>query len=126
MELYDAKSFLNQVNYSELQISTRRKELETLEALLLSPEAPPGTDLQILSLQEELTREIDGLVGRRCEILQLIARLPKPEHRIVLELHYLRGWSFSRIAVNMKYGKRYIYRLHAAALKNFSEILKDV
>ena len=130
MELNDAKHFLNQASYFELRIKTRMEELEKLEKVQSSElkvqRAPAGAGeltQKIEALKEEIRRDIDSLVTQKREILRMIGQLSKPEYQTVLELRYLRGWDWKRIALNMHFHERYILKLHAAALKNLSELL---
>ena len=74
---------------------------------------------KIEALKEEIRRDIDSLVTQKREILQMIGQLSKPEYQTVLELRYLRGWTWNRIAMNMHFCEAGIYKLHNAALKEF-------
>ena len=121
MELNDAKRFLNQASYFDLRIKTKLEELETLNEL----EKVQSSEFKVQraeGLREEIRRDIDSLVAQKQEIMQMIGQLSKPEYQTVLELRYLRGWSWKRIAMNMHFGMDYTYQLHQKALKEFSAL----
>ena len=118
MELNDAKRFLNQASYFELRIKTKVEELEKLKEL----EKVQSEKFKVQraeALQEEIRRDIDSLVAQKQEIMQMIGQLSKPEYQTVLELRYLRGWTWKRIAMNMHFCEAGIYKIHNAALKEF-------
>lgn len=118
MELNDAKRFLNQASYFDLRIRTKMEELEKLEKV----QSEKFKVQRAEGLREEIRRDLDSLVTQKQEILRMIGQLSKPEYQTVLELRYLRGWSYNRIAMNMHFVKTYVYNLHNAALKEFSEL----
>jgi hypothetical protein len=89
-----------------------------------NPFSSSAAAAKILSLQSNINRDIDSLVNLKDEITRRIGQLSKPEYQTVLELRYLCFWSWEKIAVNMHYHQLYIYELHRAALKEFSEVLQ--
>ena len=115
MELNDAKRFLNQASYFDLRIRTRMEELKKLEKVQSSEFKVQRAE----GLREEIRRDLDSLVTQKQEILRMIGQLSKPEYQTVLELRYLRGWTWKRIAMNMHFCEAGIYKLHNAALKEF-------
>ena len=117
MELNDARRFLNQASYFDLQIRTRMEELEKLEKM-----AGAGEHAQkIEGLREEIQRDLDSLVAQKQEIMQRIGQLSKPEYQTVLELRYLRRWTWNRIAMNLHICERHARRLAKEAFQEISE-----
>ena len=149
MELNSVKDYLNRANYSELRINAKlalKEEFKVQSSNIAcgrdlirpslrtgapSPEgegkAPAGAAAERMAeLQEEIDRELGELAEQKLKIMQLIRRVSKPESQTVLELRYLKGWSWKRIAMNMHYSVTHVCRLHKAALKEISEFRKDV
>ena len=70
----------------------------------------------IRHLEEELLADYHALTRRRENVQRLIDRIPDERHRAVLEMRYLEGLPFFRIAMNLHYDERQIYRYHRAGL----------
>jgi DNA-directed RNA polymerase specialized sigma subunit len=120
----DAKEYLKQAKYLDLQIHSKLRQLESLKELLLIAGETDGTVTKIAALQEEINREIDGLADRKQEMLHLIGRLSKTEYRILMELRYLRRWPWEKIEENMHFSRGHLYRVHRCALEEFDRLLK--
>ena len=83
------------------------------------------TVLRILMLQRELEEDIDALVSLKRRISELIAAVPSPEHRALLELRYLGFRPWERIAEEMHYSLHHLYKLHNAALEECEHLLTE-
>ena len=51
----------------------------------------------------------------------MIGQLSKPEYQTVLELRYLRRWTWNRIAMNLHICERHARRLAKEAFQEISE-----
>lgn len=71
----------------------------------------------------EVQNEIIELKKRVSGALELIEKLRKPQHKIVLKYRYIYGKSWSNISDLMQLNDKYIFFLHREALKEFEKIL---
>ena len=122
--MLDAKEYLEQARFLDMRINAKQAQLDSLHQLMLKLGGSDRAAAKISILQEKINRDIDSLVNLKDEITCRISQLSKPEYQTVLELRYLCFWSWEKIAVNMHYHQLYIYELHRAALKEFSEVLQ--
>lgn len=125
MELNSVKEYLSRANYSELRICSKLSQLEKMHRIMLEMGGSDRTEAKIAALQEEVDREIDELIEVKTEILRLIRRLPKPEHQTVLELRYLKGWTWKKIMINMHYSRSWTFTLHQSALEQIRYLLNE-
>lgn len=79
---------------------------------------------QLTVLEDQINADINQLIRARMEIREAIARLPTDEMRLLMELRYLNGRGWRRIAREMHFDESHIYRLHDMAL-NSIEIPKN-
>ena len=121
----DAKEYLKQAKYLDMQIHAKLRQLEPLKELLLIAGGADGTVTKMAALQEEINREIDALADLKREIMHLIARVSKPEYRVLLELRYLRCWPWEKISGNMHCSKVHIFRIQKRALEEVDQLLKE-
>lgn len=73
---------------------------------------------KIVDLETEINDEIDALVDLEREIRGCISKLTNENQRVVLEMKYINGLTFEKIAENMHYSLRAVYNYHASALKS--------
>lgn len=71
-------------------------------------------------IKDKIVAEIDRLIDLRQEIMTMIAAVPDPAQRELLERRYIQLQSLERIAVEMNYSYRQILRLHGWALQQIS------
>lgn len=71
---------------------------------------------KIIDLQNEINRDIDRLVDLKREIVTVIKAIENPEHQTLLEKRYLCFLTWEKIAVDMGYDLRWLYRIHKRAL----------
>jgi len=69
-------------------------------------------------LEDQLLSDYHQLSLRQQRIGEYLARVPDERHRTVLEMRYLQGMPFFRIAMAMHYDERQIYRYHRAGLQH--------
>lgn len=129
-----AKQFLSQAIRLDLQISAGMQEACRLRSLaeqvtvVLSPDQmrrgkTPSLEaaaVQLVQLEEDIVRDIQRLVRAKREIREAIARLPRAEERVLLQLRYLCGKKWESIAVEMNYSWRQVHNIHNRALKNIA------
>ena len=101
-----------------------REKRERISRIIASalPSAGTGdrvgeTAAEIADLENEVLRDYSALVARQKQIGDAIRRVPDPRQSGILEMRYLRGLPFFRIAMDMHYDERQIYRLHKKALE---------
>ncbi len=72
---------------------------------------------RIVDLEREINEEIGRLTDVQSEIRAAIKTVHEERLRIILELHYINGLTFDKIAKKMNYSHRQIYRFHEKALE---------
>ena len=125
------KEYLSQYGWIERNIRRLEEEKERWRqrALHITPswsDAPGGgsgedkiqTAVEKACLVEDkIVAEIDRLVNLRQEIITVIAAVPDPAQRELLERRYIQLQSLERIAVEMNYSYVHVKRLHGWALQ---------
>ena len=125
------KEYLPQYGWIERNIRRLEEEKERWRqrALHITPswsDAPGGgsgedkiqTAVEKACLVEDkIVAEIDRLVNLRQEIITVIAAVPDPAQRELLERRYIQLQSLERIAVEMNYSYVHVKRLHGWALQ---------
>lgn len=81
--------------------------------------------VKIMTLEEEINKDIDELVDLKTDITHLIKQLDNHEYQIILEERYLCFKKFENISVDMGYSIQHIFRLHDQALKELSKFYKS-
>ena len=71
---------------------------------------------KIIDLQNEINQDIDRLVDLKREIVAVIKAIENPEYQTLLEKRYLCFLTWEKIAVDMGYDLRWLYRVHKRAL----------
>lgn len=75
-------------------------------------------------VEDKIVAEIDRLVDLRQKIMTVIAAVPDPAQRELLERRYIQLQSLERIAVEMNYSYVHVKRLHGWALQRI-QVPKD-
>lgn len=81
--------------------------------------------VKIIDLEHEINADIDSLVDLKAEMISKIKSIPCIEHQMLLELRYICFKPWEDIAEDMNFSLQHIFRLHSAALQNFSKIFED-
>lgn len=138
----NAKQFLRQVRYLDDLIDTKLEQIQELRSLaekVTSTLSLDGTSLQssglqdkigdlvarIVDLQMEIEKATSRMIDIKTKAMRLIDNMPTPEHRLLLQMRYLRGLTWEQIAVDMAYTYRGIHYLHSRALREFEEVCQD-
>ncbi len=79
------------------------------------------TVAHIDDLTRQLAQRLDRLVTLRQEIGTAIDGVPDPKQRELLQLRYIKGLTWEKLATAMGYHDfRWIYRLHGRALESLT------
>ena len=134
-----AKDFLSEAARLDTRVRCKLEQLEALRSLAqrvtgsMAVHAGAVTSghgrtedsvVRIVMLQRELEEDIDTLLGLKRRIGALVAALPSPEHRTLLELRYLCFRPWEEIAEEMHYSLHHLYKLHNAALDHCDRLLE--
>lgn len=119
--LCDARDFLS--GYLRLDAAQAVK-LSRLDALrsaagrlrALHSSAPD----ELAALEKEILADYSVLLQRQKSIGDAIRRVPDEMSRLVLESRYLEGLPFFRIAMNLHFDERQIYRYHRRGLEHIA------
>ena len=83
------------------------------------------TMVSLIDYEYKINSRIDELVNLKQEINDIINKLPRLEHRIVLTKRYLQRKRWEQIAVEMKYEERQVRRFKTEALNLADQILSE-
>lgn len=134
----NAKEYLSQAYYLDQRINSKLQQLDRLNDLAtkytaIITETPKSegfsnstlaaTVSKIVDLQNEINRDIDKLLVLKGDITDVINSVKNLEYQTLLERRYLCFMSWKKIALDMKYEPRHIFRLHKKAL-NECKVLK--
>lgn len=139
----NAKQYLKQITRLDNLIKSKLEQIEelrslaekvTVEAKLVksynknSYQSDKVGDVvvKIVDLNNEINEYIDRLVDLKAEAIRLIDSLEDPDYRLLLNLRYINGYTFERIAVEMNYCYRWITKLHGRALEAFNGVLQEL
>lgn len=133
-----AKEFLSQAKYLDARINSKIRQVADLNdlatnatsALTGMPHNPnhgrssmADCVAKIVDLQAEINSDIDALVDLKREILETIKGLENVEYQTILERRYLCFETWEKIAAEMGYDLRWLFRLHGKALDEVQSIL---
>lgn len=79
---------------------------------------------KIVDLEREIIAEIDRSVDVQREIREVISAVPTERLRTILEKRYLNCMSFNKIAEELHYSYKQLYRLHKRALSEIKDVLE--
>ena len=83
------------------------------------------TMVSLIDYERKINSRIDELVNLKQEINDVIGKLPRLEHRIVLTKRYLQRKRWEQIAVEMEYEERQVRRFKTEALNLADQILSE-
>lgn len=72
---------------------------------------------KIVSIEEEINADVDRLISIRGEVEKAIKSVPDETLRTLLELRYIDGLTWERIAVKLDKSYQWVCELHGRALK---------
>lgn len=124
---------LEDLRESRLVIRLLKKEIEDLESLIVSvnphysdtPKSSPKHDkmgnciVQLIEFKEKLSNEIQYFLNAYAIVHEQINVLEDTNYRLVLSYRYILDYKFGKIAYEMNYNIRTIFRMHERALSEF-------
>ncbi len=78
---------------------------------------------KIVDLENEINEDINALVDLEREIRDCISKIPNANHRAVLELKYINGFTLKQIADKLNYSLDGIKKIHKRALESVYPII---
>ncbi len=136
----NAKEYLNQAFRIDQRINSKLEQVASLHALATKATSTmtdmPGSPnrnihrmedilIKIMELEDEINADIDKLVDLKAEITETIKAVDHLEYQTLLEKRYLCFQTWERIAVDMDYDLRWVYRMHNKALDAVQKIMKQ-
>ena len=130
-----AKAYFNELILIDKQIYAKLEEIDRLNdlaakctsTLMATPGGGNGsledTIARIVDYKREVNADIDKLVGMKRERRGVIEQLPNKEHRLILTKRYICGHRWEKIAVDLGYDLRYLYKMHGKALQEAQNFL---
>lgn len=131
MTSQEKKNYLMQYQFADRHINELIEEKERVRAMLerITPtysESVGGKKddkmvngvARLLDLENKINSEIDALYSMRLNINADLSQLHDNRMYRVLYLRYIADYKWERIAYEMGYDLRYIYKLHGQALFN--------
>ncbi len=114
-----ARELLSSALRLDAMIALKLARLDALKARAEKARIVPGLSEETEQglLEQEILEEYRALMARQRRIQALLSRMPDERQRTVLELRYLQGLPFFRIAMQLHYDERQIYRYHRAGLR---------
>ncbi|MCC8046063.1 MAG: hypothetical protein LUH03_00020 [Oscillospiraceae bacterium] len=131
----DPKTFLLQGRNAQARIAAKRERIDSwrqlAESITVTLKADGGSSpggykqslvenaaCNIIDLENEIIADINELAGIEMVIHEAINLFVKDDrYRAVLEMKYLNGYGWRRIASKLYYGEDWVCRLHGAALQ---------
>lgn len=127
-----ARAFLSRARTLDGEIDCKLEQVMRLRSRLTSctrllTDVPGGgttdwtdTVARVLELEEEINGDINRLIDLKREIRERIDAVENPTHRQLLELRYLCGMSWRKIAGKMHYSEDWVKEMHTHALEALS------
>lgn len=134
-----ARRFFEQARALEQRIEGRRALIESLREMAerttaqadgpavsrsVDPHRVENLILRMVEAEGEIEADLHALGGVRREMGAVIAAVPDPELQTVLELRYVCGLPWTRIAGAMDCTLSNVYKLHRRALSAVDGVLK--
>lgn len=132
-----AKEYLNQARHLDALINCRLREIDywkdlsgsvsgmKFDGMPHSPNRPTEAPFvrcleKIDEIQRDVAQKVELLVAIRDKINTAIDKLADRDEQMVLRYRYLDNLSWTEISMMMNVSERTVYRIHGAALQNFS------
>ncbi len=126
-----SKEFLDQGYRIDVMIDAKVEQIANLRNMLtkLNPEMTDmpknpnrgtskveDTIVKIVSLEEEVNRDVDRLIDIKDKIMKAIDAVPDKQERTLLTLRYLNYKTWEEIAFKLNCSVRYVHVIHSRAL----------
>ena len=126
-----ARELLRECRQIDRRIGWRREQLDRLHAQLDHGRRPRLTGMprggrggdwtatadKVIDLEARLNADIRRMCDLRQAAMDAIGAIADPRLRDVLDLYYLCGYPWDKVAKVMHYDRTHIWRLHKAALR---------
>ena len=128
------KEYLRDLRYMDARVNSKLDQAAQLRALaekmtsVLNPNRGSGRTSRdssavidkLIDLEREINRMVDDLVDRKRDAERQIKQIPNSDERTVLDLRYLRRYSWDQIAEEMHCDRVTAWRYHGHALLRIS------
>ena len=117
--LYEMQNIDNRVALRLARLDAfREKNRQIVRSLYADGDVPGQEEItaRLTEMETELRAEYHALLERQRQTKETIRQVPNELQRTVLEMRYIEGLPFFRIAMAMNYDERTVYRLHRKAL----------
>ena len=119
--LYEMQNIDNMVALKLARLDDFREKHQRVVRSLYAIDGEPvdredETVRQLTEMANDLRAEYHALLERQRQTKETIRQIPNELQRTVLEMRYIEGLPFFRIAMAMNYDERTVYRLHRKAL----------
>ena len=134
-----AKEFLRRARHVDRRVDEATERVDRLRAKLEAGRMSSVTGMPRGGGQDwtetadaliELEREVNARIREMCRVKRLameaIEAVDEMRYREVLELYYLSGYTWDKVAETMGYDVRHVTRLHGKALKKVKVPDKNV
>lgn len=129
-----AKEYLQQIRKIDLLIQNKLEQAQELRSKLevkgINFESDGSTSatrnvtkmneliVSVVTLEEEINQQIDLLINKKREVMELVDSLDNADEISLLYKRYFNYMSWEEIAVDMKFSYKHIHRIHGNALKS--------
>lgn len=129
-----AKEYLQQIRKIDLLIQNKLEQAQELRSKLevkgINFESDGSTSatrnvtkmndliVSVVTLEEEINQQIDLLINKKREVMEVIDSLDNADEISLLYKRYFNYMSWEEIAVDMKFSYKHIHRIHGNALKS--------
>lgn len=132
----NAKEYLKQLAYIDMNINSRLVELGQVRANLQVVKSNglktvsvqennvrnyDDRYLKLFELDEEINKEVDRLCKLKNEARIKIDKCQNPLHQVVLRERYINGKNWEEIADFLHFSKSHVIRIHGSALVDFNK-----
>ena len=133
----DAREYLRQIAKLDMKINIQLEDLAMLRTIAEkadsciygmpaqggNPRKLEDVVIRIVDMEAELNRDIDRLSESRREIAKYLDRITDENCRLVLQMHYIQGYTVEEIARRMAYSRSQIYRFNREGLAELQKIV---
>jgi hypothetical protein len=136
-KIRNSKEFLSKAYLIDKRITSKIEQILRLRELAemansVISDMPPNTIrnfkkmedaiVKILDLENEISEDINYLADLKQKVVKSIKKVDNPEYQVILEMRYLCFESWEKIAVDLHYSIRHIFKLHGEALNLCTKI----
>ena len=134
-----AKEYLQQIRKIDLLIQNKLEQMQELRSQLevkgINFESDGSTSatrnvtkmndliVSVVTLEEEINQQIDLLINKKREVMELIDSLDNADEISLLYKRYFSYMTWEEIAVDMKFSYMHVHRIHGRALRAVDEKL---